>query len=105
MIRISMLTSANSQLNVIFTARNGIVTKSDITLGKSEEEDRIANEKLMGRKLHRVDDWNDILGRPTLMNYYLPTHYLNEEQFHHYRELPNQRPKPTAAKPEVSCTA
>jgi hypothetical protein len=94
-----MLTSANSQLNVTFTARNGIVTKSDIALGKSKEEDWVANEKLIGRKLHEVEDWDTILGRPTLMKYHLPTHYLNDEQFHRYKRVVKQGPNPQLQSP------
>jgi hypothetical protein len=93
-------------LKITFTARNGVVTKSDISLGKSKEEDQIANEKLTGRKLHEVEDWDTILGRPTLMKCYLPTHYLNDEQFQrHQRVAKEGNFKATAAKSKFSSTA
>lgn len=76
----------DTSISVVFTARNGIVTRADIKLGKSEGEDRIANEQLVGRKLHEVEDWDAILGRPTLMQSLLPTHYLDDEQFQRYKE-------------------
>lgn len=63
-----------------FTARNGIVKTADIRLGQSEEEDRLANEKLVGRKLHEVEDWQDILGVSTSMKQYFPTHYLRHTE-------------------------
>ena len=64
--------------------------ESDIKLGKTEKDDQIANHKLMGRKLHEVQDWDKVLGKATLMNTHLPTHYLNEEQFRHLKGIPDQ---------------
>lgn len=60
------------QIQVDFTARNGVITEAEIGADSSNQESGDNSRRLIGQKLIEIEDWDRIVGDTAGLNEIFP---------------------------------